>query len=241
MTDFDWTGAIDKNIRLISRIIAFLFSMTGRTTAREIKIPRRMRDELFGILRPAESAVRRLIFIIAMRTQGPHLLSSSGNESTGRLEDTNKSRIHMVDDQSPLRNRLFPLRDPRKNFSDLFCEEPCETGHHVGAHMDKADTKPVSASGLIKRIASLKHTLDNLPGEARRMTKLLQARQHWLAGERTEKAARDTVPLPPLRPGLPPGARLRSPNDGQIKRQESEAILDEVDWLSRELQNYSVN
>ncbi|MEM0898443.1 MAG: hypothetical protein AAGI92_00650 [Pseudomonadota bacterium] len=242
MTDFDWTGAIDKQVRLIGRIIAFLFSAVDVNEVEGIVIPRRVRDELFAILRPAESALRRLIFVMAMRLERPPQPIVSGVKSKAtrragtKLANANKINSNSFTVRTRPTTQSFRLRDRRKDFGHLFYDEADEVALPVVSGTEQIDNKPVIATNLVKRIVAIKNALDDLPREARRMRKLLHARQRWLVGDEKHTTVSRRIPLPPLRPGLPPGARLRPPKYGQIRRQETEAILEEADWLARQAQ-----
>ena len=61
--DFDWDGAIKHHSEALKGIIAALFAMLGDATA--ARIPKPLHSAVLGVLRPAESAVRRLIVIAA--------------------------------------------------------------------------------------------------------------------------------------------------------------------------------
>ena len=59
----DWDRAVERNSEALKVIIATLFAMLGDATAG--RIPRPLHRAVLGILRPAESALRRLIVIAA--------------------------------------------------------------------------------------------------------------------------------------------------------------------------------
>jgi hypothetical protein len=60
--DFDWDLAVKHNSEALSGIIAALFTMLDVTVSR---IPKSLHSAVLQVLRPAESAVRRLIVIAA--------------------------------------------------------------------------------------------------------------------------------------------------------------------------------
>ena len=64
MEAFDWDRAIIRNREALQRIVAALAAMTGLTDGVET-LPRHLRNAACRILRPAESAVRRLVLIAA--------------------------------------------------------------------------------------------------------------------------------------------------------------------------------
>ncbi|MFZ2101519.1 MAG: hypothetical protein WAU86_13235, partial [Oricola sp.] len=62
----NWPVAIERNREALLRIVAMLFAIAGldENTA-TATLPRHLRFYLIRILRPAESAVRRLVIIVA--------------------------------------------------------------------------------------------------------------------------------------------------------------------------------
>jgi hypothetical protein len=59
----DWDRAIERNSEALKTIVAALFAMLGDATAS--RLPRELHRAVLSILRPAESALRRLIVIAA--------------------------------------------------------------------------------------------------------------------------------------------------------------------------------
>ena len=64
--DFDWARAIERNSEALKGIVAELFAMLGLAGEATVsRIPRSLHSAVLHVLRPAESAVRRLIIIAA--------------------------------------------------------------------------------------------------------------------------------------------------------------------------------
>ncbi len=64
--DFDWARAIERNSEALKGIVAALFAMLGLAGEATVsRIPRSLHSAVLRVLRPAESAVRRLIIIAA--------------------------------------------------------------------------------------------------------------------------------------------------------------------------------
>ena len=62
----DWARAIERNSDALKGIVAALFAMLGLSeSAASLRIPRGVHTAILRVLRPAESAVRRLIVIAA--------------------------------------------------------------------------------------------------------------------------------------------------------------------------------
>jgi hypothetical protein len=60
----DWNAAIDINREALKRVLAMLVAMTG-LEERPATLPRHLHRAILSLLRPAESAVRRLIIVMA--------------------------------------------------------------------------------------------------------------------------------------------------------------------------------
>ena len=64
--DFDWPRAIERNSEALNRIVEALFAMLGLAGEVTVgRIPHPLHRAVLRVLRPAESAVRRLIIIVA--------------------------------------------------------------------------------------------------------------------------------------------------------------------------------
>ncbi len=195
----DWTLAIDRNRDALLRMLALLLSMTGSGAG--AVVPRYVYNEALRILRPAESAFRRLIVIAAyvwrqkIRAGKPRP-GLSGPVTVTRGEG----------ERAP----VFALFDRRKHFN--FNNFPPVTRGNPrvwtpGMDYPVFETKvvptpydPVSAARLCRRLQALQRALGDLPAQARRLAR-------WRA--KRERAAADAVKYPPMRPGNPPGHRAR--------------------------------
>ena len=64
--DFDWDGAIKRNSEALRGIIEALFALLGLDGAETVgQIPHPLHRAVLRVLRPAESAMRRLIVVAA--------------------------------------------------------------------------------------------------------------------------------------------------------------------------------
>ncbi len=196
----DWEQAIEINWTALGRVITQLFSLLELVLEGPLRrLPRPLYSEAERLLTPAESALRRLIIIAARGlrvTLGPSrpmpqelLIAGSG---AGRIS--------------------FQLFDPRKRFGPNVLELHSNDGdpriHFFGASalvpdfqpaQSKAPASSLDASALCRRYAALKHALETLPRQARRLAR-------WrLRRERLEKPKFTS----PLRPGAPPGQRRK--------------------------------
>jgi hypothetical protein len=209
----DWAGAIDRNRDQLLRIIAALFAMTGLAEDQTVStLPRHLYRAALCILKPAESAVRRLI-ILAARD-----LVFKARAARG-LPNGSRPFPQIPAPSVP----AFPLIDPRKQFApEGFVWGQVKSVPRIRslndygplvAHLYVADTPkpaptsedPIRAQHLVRRLLALKLALDDLPKQARRMARLDARRE--LARE-TQAPLRLSL-LPTCRPGRPPGLRKR--------------------------------
>ena len=101
----DWARAIERNSEALKGIVAALFAMLGLAgTAMVARIPQPLHRAVLRVLRPAKSAVRRLVVIAA---QGLVVkLAPSRPMPAGPIGKGGGSR-----------RPSFQLFDPRKNFA----------------------------------------------------------------------------------------------------------------------------
>jgi hypothetical protein len=198
----DWNRAIERNSEALKAIVAALFAMLGDTTA--ARLPRELHRAVLGILRPAESALRRLIVIAARGMVAKPV--SARPMPTGLIIRGGGNRLS------------FPLFDRRKRFGSkrritgpralprihIFGSDPrIWAPRSAPPPAPPPDDGRVNARRLCLRLQALKFALDDLPRQARRLVRL--------------KAKRETVPglrfRLPLRPGRPPGYRRIAVHD----------------------------
>jgi hypothetical protein len=209
---FDWARAIERNSLALRGIIAGLFAMLGEVTVE--RLPESLYRGLLRVLRPAESAMRRLV-VIAARGLVVKAVASRPMPK-GPLKKGVGSRP------------VFQLFDPRKDFADCtprvvarihtFAYDPRVAAIWAALPRSKPAAPPddgfVNASRVIRRLQALKSALDNLPRQAKRLA-------HWRIRHPELKYKS------PLRPGPPPGHRRK-------KLHEIDEILAECHGLARD-------
>ena len=171
----DWDLAIKRNSEALKGIIEVLFAMLGLAGDATVgRIPRSVHSAVLRILRPAESAMRRLI-VIAARGVVVKLVSSRPM-AKGTIIGKSGGR------SSP----SFQLFDPRKNFAKLrqhhrrpmrnpprihvFGYDPRVAALWPSPQPVAAPVPPpdglVNAERLSRRLQALKAALDDLPRQA---------------------------------------------------------------------------
>ena len=215
----DYALAIRRNRDQIRQIILALFALAGMRVGGSLFTLRRDAfAAILLVLRPAESAVRRLIVIAAIG-----LAPSTSPRLRGEVPGIAGRRGDFL----PI--RAFKLFDPLKSFDpeSVWDNEPVWESHlgpsDSAFHYTSVDDSPLEATHLGQRLNALIRALDNLPHQARRLVRWQQKRDAAL------KASRPTR-ISPMRPGLPPGCRER-------KLHEIDDVLRECHGLANDRLN----
>ncbi|MGL4488512.1 MAG: hypothetical protein ACRCU5_03605 [Rhizobiaceae bacterium] len=196
----DWQVAIDRNREKLLSIIVMLMKTLGLVTGGMLTtLPRHLYRKAFAILRPAEAAVRRLIIMAAydMELRGFNLarlrergLAERGGEGELRRQNAAEAGWQIAS---------FNLIDPLKTFTE---ERPDYTEFGPSFNEDYTDRTPIPAASLGRRLLALKHALDNINKQARRLTRWYAMRDQALSQNQPHR-------LSPIRPGFPPGYRRK--------------------------------
>jgi hypothetical protein len=196
----DWPAAIARNRDALLRIVATLFAMLGAADAvLPERISRALRNSILRILRPAEAAVRRLIFVAAKDIEVKPSLSKplSKDKKIPKGDATKKRRpsFQLSDNRGviePQPRRKFAKIGPRiSNFDDW---KPGPSAPPKRA--PEPEDGRTSASRLIDRLLAIKEALDNIPKQAKRLAR-------WKARRRRQSEHRLVFTIP-LKAGRPP-------------------------------------
>jgi len=203
--DFNWAGAIEHNSEALKGIIAALFAMLGLDgEATASRIPKPLHRAVLLVLRPAESAVRRLIVVAARglvvkvapsrpMPKGTIIGKGCGSRlPTFQLYDTRK---YFVELRQYSRRRA--MRNPPR--IHVFPYDTLQPAPQPAAKPPPPLDGLVNGARLSRRLQILKGALDDLPRQARRMARW-RVRREAMSGP---------VFKSPLRPGQPPGRRKR--------------------------------
>ena len=219
----DLPQAIDIQKTAIARIAAGLFALLGLTAGAALgRISREIHRTVLHVLRPAESAVRRLIVVLARAID---VKAPSPQPAPAGIFRAGQGKPRIAFQLFDPRQRIFmPPRRPAPGpgpriafFGDggvrrisLGCEPPPPGEDKADSHVDSAN--------IVRRLEALKAALGDLPGQARRLARALARR-----GKSPRLKFKG-----PLRPGYAPGYRRRPLH-------EIDRVLHECDWLAREL------
>ncbi len=223
----DWARAIEINHAALQRIVATLVAVL-EALSETVWLPKQTYRSMTRILKPLESAVRRLILITArkMFTVPPTItLSAKSKWPEGLVVQRNNAST---------RRAAFPLFDPRH---ESFVEwlEPTQDLPKVMPSIRLLDDDPlvptflptpppvpeklISVQTVLRRIETVKHALADMPRQARRLLRTLARNKAAGSGKR----------LSVLRPGPPPGGRKKP-------TQEIDDVLKECHALARDAQ-----
>jgi hypothetical protein len=202
----DWARAIERNSEALKGIVEVLFAMLGLAgTGTVARISPPLHRAVLRVLRPAESAMRRLVVIAARGLVVKP--APSRPMPVGPIGKGGRSRPS------------FQLFDPRKNFEVLRQDRRTATRFAPRIHIFASDPRVVAlwaarppaadpapppdglvgAARLSRRLQALKLALDDLPRQARRLAR-------WRVRRENAKTPKFRSPL---RPGHPPGYRRK--------------------------------
>jgi hypothetical protein len=211
----DWPLAIEKNRTALTRIVAEIFALLGIVAGGTVaRLPDAVYLAVERLLRPTESALRRLIVIAARglvvkpsvkrpMPKGKVILNKGSGKMVFRLFDKRKTFDSIVPEK-PLFVRVKTYTDNPFNLFNSF--------NRLRAVKKVSVPNPVV---LCRRLAALAHALENLPSQARRMAR-------WRAQRKLMVKPKFTSPL---RPGPPPGHRKKP-------KAEIDFVLSECHWLA---------
>ena len=230
----DWNLAIQHNQTVLLRNVAWLFTWLKLEVGGSVETMSRLRHStVLFVLRPSESACRRLI-LVAVFVWGTTAVQFVERVAAARRVE---KKVSAARDGN--RAPAFRLIDPRKAF-DLFpdrpkyargpgpritvfgSDDPVFDRSDLYAYQERLNRVPsedVNAARLCARMNALVRALEDLPKQAQRMVALQDRMKR--RRERTGKPN-----LHPLRPGLPPGFRRR-------QKHEVDEVLAECHQLVR--------
>lgn len=194
----DWVRAIELNRKALTGVVAEIFALLGLVTGGTLEsVSSELCARAQRLLRPAESALRRLIVIaarglivkpVAARAMPVNLKNKS--KTTGRksfqLFDQRK-QYDFITQQTP--THIVVVKTYTSNPFNLF-------DRMYWPVREKPKSLP-SAAQLCRRLAAISYALETIPQQARRLVR-------WQERRKAMKKAKFTTAL---RQGNPPGHR----------------------------------
>lgn len=182
----DWKRAIEINHAALVPIIATLLVMARVAgNASPAYLPRSIHGAVLQLLRPAESAVRRLIFMM-------HRLAAKKPSAATRAVSSGLPDFAQI--QGGASVPAFQLYDPRKKFN------LDDNARPSNAAPKGRPPSIVHAKAITLRLRALQAALTDLPKQAKRLARAEARRATLPAGPKC---------VPPFRPGLPPGYKRK--------------------------------
>jgi len=221
----NWDLAIKRNSEALAGIVETLFAMLGLVGEATVsRLPWPTYRAVLRVLRPAESAVRRLIVVAARGLVVKPAVSRPRRAGGIRKKgSTSRPSFQLFDPRPRIvlpRRRISKRPGPRIHMFNADNElvtvwPPPQPTPSPAAHPPKSADGMVSATRIIRRLEALESALADLPRQAMRLAR-------W-------RMRQETSPNPsfktPLRPGRPPGYRRR-------KVHEVDELLSECNWLA---------
>lgn len=228
----DWNRVIERNSEVLRRIVTMLVAMAGLPFVidrkAKVTLPRHLRSSVIRLLRPAESAMRRLIIVAARGLEVtlrpprppkppivPHeaelrrlgiAVTLSPRQIAALAAEARRAAARAARRAAAAPSLSFRLTDPhlrlgpRRRYVPKHCVPRIGWGDRPPPPPPLTPNDPVDALRLALRLRALAAALDDLPGQAKRFAR-------WRARcSRALKAGRFHR-LSPMRPG--PGYGLR--------------------------------
>ena len=222
----DFASAIERNRAALAAIVAELIAMVGVLTVEHL--PRPLYRAVLLVLRPAESAVRRLVCVLAFGLEVKEAAARAFPAGLGRGSRTARApKFQLFDSRKRFDfnrpRRLKPGQGPRITF---FLDDPADPRvpffrppaiKVIELNPARAPGETVAAKSLCRRLAAISAALEDLPKQAMRLAR-------WRARRAKMKTAKFRDPL---RPGPAPGLRKRA-------SRPIDDILQNCGWLARE-------
>ncbi len=204
----DWQLVINRNREaLLTLIVALMASLGLAPNGQLTTLPQFLYARALLIIRPAESALRRLIMIAALQL----------NPRGVTLPKSRERNADFVRQNPRVEPRLptFDLIDPLKTFGE---EAPDYSTFGSAQGDESADRTPIPADALGRRLLALKNALESIPAQAKRLARWYAARDLALSQNQPHR-------LSPIRPGPPPYSR-------RDKRSEMDKLLTECHLMA---------
>lgn len=244
-TTINWAWNIERNREALIRIVTALFAMLGIVGNAVIgRVPRPLHSTVLRVLRPAEAAVRRLIYVMAKdvvlkpQKERTKLVGKIEKKDKGgnrhplfRLEDI---RPPMVPGNAPVRYakvgpRIINLGPTEPTVAAIFAA-------HAWQPIPRPAPKPapikdgkIDGARLLRRLQAIMGALQNLDREAVRCAR-------WIARRKKISETR-LIYVNPIRPGPAPYLHEKP----RRETEEVEQILRDCHRLAWEVRGWNTS
>jgi hypothetical protein len=214
----DWARAIDINRTALTRVVAEIFALLGLVAGGTLELlPHGLYQKVERLLRPAESALRRLIVVAARgllvnptpkraMPKGLKIARKVSGRMSFRLFDTRK-RFDFIAVENPLLvNVKTYSSNPFNLFDNIYLRRPEKLASNL------------NAGQLCRRLAAVAHALETIPHQAQRLAR-------WQAQRKLMEKPKFTFPL---RPGPPPGLHVQPKFDVDFVLRECHGLALDV-------------
>ena len=198
------TDSIEYHRTALLSVVIGLFVLAGFTAdgTPVARVSKRIRAQILRVLRPAETATRRLVLYLSNRIALPNASERTAHTSVkGKRQKPAQTRapvFRLFDrwkyfpELADSRRRINRGRGPRILLFDGF--------DHLRypARPETPERDPEDAARLCRRMEALHHALSKMPAQALRLKRAMARR---------EKAPPGPGCYGPMRPGPPPGSR----------------------------------
>lgn len=219
-TPIDWPQVIATQTRELQTVLALIAGLLFADEDMPWRfITRATHRRAMRLLRPARSALRRLIIIIA-HTQ----LKPLGERPTKPISVETSARLTALDAPERLR---FTLTDPQPDWNAV------QWAHESQAHRpfpvlekpSETDIRDIPTDKLHRQLRQLRSALNNIERHAKRFQRLMM-KHH--AKEQLRNTRPRSIRSAPLKVGLPPGDTTRPRT-----RNAAILVLRDCDYFAR--------
>jgi hypothetical protein len=220
----NWHLAITRNRTALLAVVAAIITLLGGRDAAAGPVARRLRNAALALLRPAESAARRLIVIAARGVEvAPRpapIFAHAPGRGASSISRPPAFRLFDRPKRFVIKLKATPPKGvPRiRSFWSAATPWPSAAPILPSAITQTNPDAPVDGDRLHRRINALERALADLPHQARRLAR-------WQARDRMGREVKPGVtPHQPLRLGRPPGWRARPDREVDLVLRECHAL-----------------
>ncbi len=213
----DWPMIIERNCERLVAVLTELFVMAGFGRGGTALLPRPVCRALLILLRPAESAARRLIVMAAHGLVVKLRPAQAFPKGTALKRDAERvAAFCLIDPLKRFAPEGFEWGQAKVQTLPRICVPGFSDPVFPAAQPIADDGDIISPNAIRRRLLALRHALDDLPRQAKRLAR-------WKARQALKKIGRRS----PFRPGFAPGYH-------RTHQREIDAILGDCHHFAHE-------